>query len=153
MPDEAVTRILHDLDGWLSADALVESPAEQRAVTRATLQRLRAVFEQQIEEIVRLREDQARARAETADLRTESLTIRSESTRLRTERNAAREESDQLRGALTSRVVIEQAKGMIAAHHGIGVDQAFQRLRKHARDHNARIHEIAAQVVSGEITL
>jgi len=153
MPDETVPRVIHDLDGWLSADALVESPAEQRAVTRATLQRLRAVFEQQIEEIIALREEQVRARAETAELRSESLAIRSETTRLRTERNAAREESDQLRGALTSRVVIEQAKGMIAAQNGIGVDQAFQRLRKHARDHNTRIQELAAQVVSGEVTL
>src|SRR5512133_3367513 len=39
----------------------------------------------------------------------------------------------QLRQALTSRVWIEQAKGVLAATRGVGPDHAFQQLRKQAR--------------------
>ncbi len=53
----------------------------------------------------------------------------------------------QLQHALTSRIVIEQAKGMIAAREGISVGQAFARLRQHARQHSATLHEVARAVV------
>ena len=59
-----------------------------------------------------------------------------------------RETNEQLRGALTSRIIIEQAKGVLAEARGISVDDAFQVLRKHAREHNARIHDVAAAVVN-----
>ena len=58
-----------------------------------------------------------------------------------------REANEQLRTALTSRIIIEQAKGVLAEARGISVDDAFQVLRKHCRDHNARIHDVAAAVV------
>ena len=147
MRDATIERDLDDLDGWLAADAVAESVAERRAITRATLQRVRAAYHRQLEELARLRESLGRALDDARSIQVSSVTMRAESARLRSERNAAREEAAQLRGALTSRVVIEQAKGMIAAQRGIDVDQAFQRLRKHARDHNARIHDLAAQVV------
>ena len=54
----------------------------------------------------------------------------------------------QLQQALDSRVVIEQAKGMVAAEQGVGVDEAFKRLREHARARNATLHDVAAAVVN-----
>ena len=53
----------------------------------------------------------------------------------------------QLHTALDSRLVIEQAKGILASRHGIDVEQAFGRLRKYARDHRMNIHEVAREVV------
>jgi GAF domain-containing protein len=55
---------------------------------------------------------------------------------------------EQLRQALETRIVIEQAKGILSNAEGISVDAAFRRLRKHARDHNARIHDVAYAVVN-----
>jgi GAF domain-containing protein len=54
----------------------------------------------------------------------------------------------QLQGALNSRVTIEQAKGAIAERAGIGTDEAFSRLRRYARDHNVKLTDIAARVVT-----
>jgi PAS domain S-box-containing protein len=56
--------------------------------------------------------------------------------------------NEQLETALTSRVVIEQAKGMLAERRGTSVEEAFEALRKHARDHNASLHEVATAVVT-----
>jgi GAF domain-containing protein len=58
---------------------------------------------------------------------------------------------EQLQHALTSRVVIEQAKGMIAQQVGISVDAAFTRLRAHAREHNRRLSDVAHDVVDGRL--
>lgn len=55
--------------------------------------------------------------------------------------------SDQLARALSSRVVVEQAKGVLAEAAGIGVDEAFQRIRAWARNHNTPLHTVATQVV------
>lgn len=55
---------------------------------------------------------------------------------------------DQLRHALESRVLIEQAKGMLAAERGISPDRAFEVLRGHSRSHNASVHAVAAAVVN-----
>ena len=55
---------------------------------------------------------------------------------------------DQLQHALDSRVIIEQAKGMLAADAQISVDEAFARLRKHANDHNASLRSVADAVVN-----
>ncbi len=62
-----------------------------------------------------------------------------------------RETADQLQTALESRVVIEQAKGVLSASRGITVDEAFGRLRSYARSHNARIHDVASAVVRREL--
>lgn len=56
--------------------------------------------------------------------------------------------TEQLQRALDSRVVIEQAKGMIAAERKISVDQAFEILRKHARSHNADLRSAAEAVIN-----
>ena len=57
--------------------------------------------------------------------------------------------TEQLQAALTSRVVIEQAKGILAERGGIGLDEAFARLRQHARGTNQRLSELARGVVTG----
>jgi GAF domain-containing protein len=59
-----------------------------------------------------------------------------------------RRTADQLQHALDSRVIIEQAKGMVAAQRGVSVDEAFKRLRKHANDHNATLRSTAEAVVN-----
>ena len=55
--------------------------------------------------------------------------------------------SEQLQVALDSRVLIEQAKGMVASRDGVSVTEAFLRMRRHARRHNASIHDVARAVV------
>jgi GAF domain-containing protein len=54
----------------------------------------------------------------------------------------------QLREALDSRIVIEQAKGVLAAERHISVDEAFEVLRRHARSHSTSLRAVAAAVVS-----
>jgi GAF domain-containing protein len=58
---------------------------------------------------------------------------------------------EQLQHALTSRVVIEQAKGVVAARLTISVDAAFVRLRAYARDGNRGLSEVARDVVDGRL--
>lgn len=52
-----------------------------------------------------------------------------------------------MRSALDSRLTIEQAKGVIACAHGIGVDDAFERIRRHARSHNVTVRAVADAIV------
>jgi GAF domain-containing protein len=59
-----------------------------------------------------------------------------------------RRANEQLREALDSRIVIEQAKGVLAAERGISVDEAFEVLRRHARSHSASLRSVAEAVVS-----
>lgn len=54
----------------------------------------------------------------------------------------------QLNTALSSRVVLEQAKGVLAQVGGLDMEQAFQALRRYSRDHNQRLSEVAAAVVA-----
>jgi GAF domain-containing protein len=56
--------------------------------------------------------------------------------------------SEQLQEALESRVIIEQAKGVLAAELGISVDKAFQVLRMHARQRGATLRAVAEAVVN-----
>lgn len=63
----------------------------------------------------------------------------------------SRELNDQLTAALASRVVIEQAKGMIAERHDLSVDDAFGRLRSYARRRNERLTDVARRTVDGTI--
>lgn len=57
--------------------------------------------------------------------------------------------NEQLNYALNSRVVIEQAKGVIAERTGLDMEQAFGLLRGHARHHNLRLVDVATDVISG----
>jgi transcriptional regulator with GAF, ATPase, and Fis domain len=56
----------------------------------------------------------------------------------------------QLQAALDSRVLIEQAKGVIASTQGVSIDEAFALLRRFARDRGLRIHDVAARVISAK---
>jgi GAF domain-containing protein len=59
--------------------------------------------------------------------------------------------AEQLQRALNTRLIIEQAKGVLAAKRGTTVDDAFQAIRRYAREHNARIHDVSRGVVEGEL--
>ena len=59
--------------------------------------------------------------------------------------------TEQLQAALSSRVVIEQAKGMLAEYLRITVDDAFQLLRNYARDRNRKLSHVASDVVNRKI--
>jgi AmiR/NasT family two-component response regulator len=61
--------------------------------------------------------------------------------------------TEQLQGALNSRIVIEQAKGMIAQHSSVDVDTAFDRLREHARSNQVRLADLARGIVAGTIAI
>ena len=58
----------------------------------------------------------------------------------------------QLEHALSSRIAIEQAKGVLAERRHITVDQAFDQLRSHARRNNLRLSDLAGQVADGSAT-
>ena len=61
--------------------------------------------------------------------------------------------SEQLQHALDSRVLIEQAKGVLAEANGIAVDEAYQVLRRHARSCGRRVQDVARQIIDGELHL
>ena len=58
-----------------------------------------------------------------------------------------------LQHALTSRIAIEQAKGMLAERNNIDMDQAFARLRTYARSNNLGLTHVAEAIVAGAIAI
>lgn len=71
----------------------------------------------------------------------------------RDELESAETRVEQLNTALKSRIVIEQAKGFLAARHDIDPDEAFQRLRHYSRNHHVIIREVSRRVVARELDL
>jgi GAF domain-containing protein len=59
--------------------------------------------------------------------------------------------NEQLQTALHSRVVVEQAKGVVAQHLGVGMDAAFDQLRRYCRGNNLRLAEVARMLVDREL--
>ncbi len=57
----------------------------------------------------------------------------------------------QLQRALTSRVVLEQATGVVAQQGGLEMHEAFVVLRRYARDHDLRLTDLATAVVAREV--
>ena len=55
----------------------------------------------------------------------------------------------QLETALRTRVAIEQAKGVLAERHGLGLDEAFEVLRRTARAHRLKLHDLVGRVRPG----
>src|SRR6266496_151750 len=65
---------------------------------------------------------------------------------------ATYERRAQLEHALHSRVAIEQAKGIVAERYGLGLDEAFQLIRRAARSHRIKLHDLARAIRPGEET-
>ena len=120
--------------GFLSASAL---PLRLRDVTVGALNLLSTARTPMDEADVIV----ARAFADLATLSILQHQASAESQRL----------NEQLSAALTSRVVIEQAKGVISERTGLHLDQAFARLRSYARNHNLRLPDVAQAAIDGTL--
>ncbi len=59
----------------------------------------------------------------------------------------------QLQNALNSRVVIEQAKGVVAYRHSITPEDAFDVIRRYARANNLTISHVASALVERTLTI
>ena len=65
--------------------------------------------------------------------------------------NDAKVVTSQLEGALESRIVIEQAKGIVAERNHVGIDTAFELLRGYARTHGHLLRQTAQDVIDGTL--
>ena len=65
---------------------------------------------------------------------------------------AAYERRAQLEQALETRLVIEQAKGVLAERHRLDLDSAFEILRRGARSSRRKIHDVATEVIASRET-
>ncbi len=61
--------------------------------------------------------------------------------------HSARREVEQLQEALTSRGVIDQAKGILMARHRCSSDEAFSRLKQMSNDSNVRLRDVASALI------
>ena len=61
--------------------------------------------------------------------------------------------TEQLQVALNSRIVIEQAKGVLAERLQVSIDDAFITLRSYARLNNRKLAEVAQAVATGELSI
>jgi len=61
--------------------------------------------------------------------------------------------AEQLEFALKSRIVIEQAKGVLSAHLGLDMAESFTALRQYARNHNRKLHDVAGAITSGALAV
>ena len=68
---------------------------------------------------------------------------------LRTTRNLVQ----QLQHALQSRIIIEQAKGVMTGRYGMTPDAAFEMLRSYARGERRKLRDVALEIVSGDLDL
>jgi AmiR/NasT family two-component response regulator len=59
--------------------------------------------------------------------------------------------TEQLQITLDSRVIIEQAKGVLAQRGNLNMDAIFDRLCHYARTHHARLSEVARRVVETDL--
>jgi GAF domain-containing protein len=57
----------------------------------------------------------------------------------------------QLQRALQSRILIEQAKGVLAERAGLSMSAAFEQLRSHARNNHRRLHELCEDLIEGRL--
>jgi GAF domain-containing protein len=67
--------------------------------------------------------------------------------------NKANSGRGQLQRALSSRIVVEQAKGYMAHANQMDVDDAFQIIRTYARSHALKLTDVARSIVNHELTL
>jgi hypothetical protein len=66
--------------------------------------------------------------------------------------HASYERRAQLEHALESRIIIEQAKGIVAERHGLDVDEAFQLIRRAARSNRMKLYDLVAAIRPGQET-
>ena len=59
--------------------------------------------------------------------------------------------NDQMSHALNSRIVIEQAKGIVGEHLGIDMERSFTQVRAYARSHNLRLADVARDLINGAL--
>ena len=59
----------------------------------------------------------------------------------------------QLQHALDSRIIIEQAKGMLSERRGTSVNEAFDLLRGYARSNHLKLHDVSAALVRGDLEI
>jgi len=59
--------------------------------------------------------------------------------------------NERLSVAVNDRVIIEQAKGVVAERTGLDMDQTFTRLRSHAKVHSIRLVNVARDIVDGTL--
>jgi transcriptional regulator with GAF, ATPase, and Fis domain len=59
--------------------------------------------------------------------------------------------AEQLQTALNSRILIEQAKGVLLARAGVDVEEAFRLIRAHSRRTNQPLRSVAAAVLDGTL--
>jgi AmiR/NasT family two-component response regulator len=59
----------------------------------------------------------------------------------------------QLQTALNNRVIIEQAKGVLSEKAQVDMDAAFQLLRRHARNNNLPLPDVARALIEGGLTV
>jgi hypothetical protein len=93
-------------------------------------------------------------RRETRELETVSVGSAAEATaalgRLLAVTQASYERRAQLERALQSRVVIEQAKGIVAERYGLDVDEAFELIRRASRSNRVKLQDLVRRVRPGE---
>jgi GAF domain-containing protein len=66
--------------------------------------------------------------------------------------NDARVVTTQLEAALESRIVIEQAKGIVAERNHVDIDTAFELLRGYSRTHNHLLRQTAHEIIEGTLS-
>ena len=59
----------------------------------------------------------------------------------------------QLQHALSSRVLIEQAKGVVAYTHGMRMGDAFDKIREYARNNGLPLADVAERIVNRSLSL
>jgi len=92
-----------------------------------------------------LREDDVLAAQALADIATIAI-LQQRAT------SEARVLNEQLGHALNTRIVIEQAKGVLAERANLDMEESFSRLRAHARNHNLRLADVAEGVIDGTLS-
>ena len=61
--------------------------------------------------------------------------------------------TEQLQNALSSRVIIEQAKGVVSHTNGVPIDDAFTLIRTYARNHGEHLGDVARRIVERRLSL